>query len=48
MNLEQIKEYVSEHGGEAVEWISYNTVRSLPYVGPMAPVILYPLDEEEI
>ena len=78
MNLEQIKEYILEHGGEegtpvftnycsafvkmvkelmdqdgmseedAVEWISYNTVRSLPYAGPLAPIILYPVEEDDL
>lgn len=28
---------------EAADWISYNTVRALPYMGEGAPVILYPL-----
>lgn len=28
---------------EAVEWIEYNTIRALPYMGPNAPIILYPL-----
>lgn len=26
---------------DAVEWIEYNTVRSLPYGGPSAPIIMY-------
>ena len=26
---------------DAVEWIEYNTVRSLPYGGPGAPIIMY-------
>ena len=26
---------------EAVEWIDYNTIRSLPYAGPGAPIIMY-------
>jgi hypothetical protein len=25
----------------AIEWIEYNTVRSLPYAGPDAPIIMY-------
>ena len=29
----------------ASDFISYNTVRALPYMGPKAPIILYPLDE---
>ena len=28
---------------EAVEWIDYNTIRSLPYAGPGAPIIMYRL-----
>jgi hypothetical protein len=29
---------------QAIEWISYNTMRSLPYMGENAPIIMYPLD----
>lgn len=28
---------------EAVEWIDYNTIRALPYMGEGAPLIMYPL-----
>lgn len=28
----------------AVEWIDYNTVRSLPYAGPLGPIVMYRLD----
>ena len=28
---------------EAVEWIEYNTLRALPYMGDGAPIIMYPL-----
>ena len=28
---------------EAIEWIEYNTIRALPYMGERAPVIMYPL-----
>lgn len=31
---------------EAVEWIEYNTIRALPYMGELAPVIMYPLLDE--
>ena len=31
----------------AVEWIEYNTIRALPYFGPDAPIIIYPLEEVE-
>ena len=30
---------------EAVEWIEYNTIRSLPYVGDGAPIVMYNLIE---
>lgn len=26
---------------EAMEWIDYNTIRSLPYFGQQAPIIVY-------
>jgi hypothetical protein len=29
---------------EAIEWIEYNTVRSLPYAGADAPIIMYRLE----
>lgn len=28
---------------DAIEWIEYNTIRALPYMGPEAPLIRYPL-----
>lgn len=30
---------------EAVEFIDYNTIRSLPYAGEGAPVIMYMLED---
>lgn len=30
---------------EAVEWIEYNTIRALPYMGEDGPIIIYPLME---
>lgn len=30
---------------EAVEWIEYNTIRALPYMGENSPIIMYPLIE---
>ena len=30
---------------EAVEWIDYNVIRSLPYMGDQAPIIMYKLEE---
>lgn len=29
---------------EAVEWIDYNTIRALPYMGDDSPVIIYRLE----
>jgi len=29
---------------DAVEWIDYNTIRTLPYMGIMKPVIMYPIE----
>ena len=26
---------------DAIEWIEYNTIRSLPYVGEKAPIVMY-------
>lgn len=33
------KESLSEL--EAIEWIEYNTIRALPYMGSQAPIIMY-------
>lgn len=29
---------------DAIEWIEYNTIRALGYMGEQAPIIMYPLD----
>ena len=29
---------------ESIEWIEYNTIRALPYMGADAPIIMYPLN----
>ena len=29
---------------EAMEWIDYNTIRALPYMGYDAPIIMFPLE----
>ena len=29
---------------DAIEWIEYNTIRSTPYAGDMAPIIVYRLE----
>lgn len=28
---------------EAIDWINYNTIRALPYMGSKAPIIMYRL-----
>ena len=28
---------------DAIEWIEYNTIRGLPYMGEKAPIVIYPL-----
>lgn len=28
---------------EAEDWVNYNTIRALPYMGDKAPLIMYPL-----
>ena len=28
---------------EAIEWIEYNVIRSIPYMGDKSPIIVYPL-----
>lgn len=29
---------------ESIEWIDYNTIRALPYMGEKAPIIMYPIE----
>ena len=29
---------------EAMEWVDYNTIRALPYMGKKAPIIMYQLE----
>jgi hypothetical protein len=29
---------------DAVDWIDYNTLRALPYMGEGAPIIMFPLE----
>lgn len=33
---------------EAIEWIEYNTIRALPYMGEGAPIIYFPLRGDDI
>jgi hypothetical protein len=39
-----IEELMEDEGwsyDDAVDWIDYNTIRSLPYAGEKAPIIMY-------
>ena len=29
---------------DAIDWIEFNTIRSLPYAGDMAPIVVYRLE----
>ena len=46
-DFEKMVDWLIENEGfsdnEAVEWIEYNTIRALPYMGVDAPIIMYPL-----
>ena len=30
---------------EAVEWVEYNTIRAIPYMGDDGPIVFYPLED---
>lgn len=32
---------------EAIDWVNYNTIRALPYMGDRAPIIMYSLEDWE-
>ena len=41
---QMVQELMSDEGFdelEAIEWIEYNTIRSLPYFGDKAPIIVH-------
>ena len=31
---------------EAVDWLQVNTLRAIPYMGPKAPIVVFPLEED--
>ena len=31
---------------ESIEWIEFNTLRALPYMGSDAPIVMYPIELE--
>lgn len=41
--VEWLMETESWSEEEAVEWIDYNTIRAIPYMGEDGPIIIYPL-----
>jgi len=42
----------AEHDGmtyeAAAEWVEYNTLRALPYMGPQGPIVVYESDPDEV
>jgi len=49
-NYDLMIEWLMEHEDwsyeDSVEWIDYNTIRSIPYMGPGAPIIVYSFPPE--
>jgi len=47
-DYEKMIEYLMETDGmeydDAMEFIEYNTIRALPYMGSSAPVVVYPIN----
>lgn len=39
--LVETEEFTEE---EATEWVDYNTIRALPYMGEKAPIIMYTIE----
>lgn len=46
-DFDKMIEYLMNKDGcseiDAIEWIEYNVIRSVPYMGDNAPIIVYPL-----
>ena len=42
--VEWLMEEESFTAEEAIEWIDFNTIRALPYMGSQAPIIMYPIE----
>lgn len=43
-----VEELMEDEGwsyDEAVDWIDYNTIRSLPYAGEKAPIVMYRMEQ---
>ena len=49
-DYQKMVEWLMEHEGmtadDAAEWIDYNTIRAIPYMGEGAPIVMYPLERE--
>jgi hypothetical protein len=45
--VEFLKEYDEMTPEEAMEWIDYNTIRTIPYMGEKAPIIMYRIYDNE-
>lgn len=43
--VESLMEEDGMEYSEAIEFIEYNTIRAIPYMGGRGPIILYPIDE---
>lgn len=47
-DFEKMVDWLIEKEGctddEAVEWIEYNTLRALPYMGEKAPIVMYRIE----
>ena len=50
-DFDKMVEWLMEEEGwsdiEAIEWIEFNTIRALPYMGNDAPIIMYSLEDYE-
>ena len=33
---------------EAIEFVDFNTIRAIPYAGEFAPIVMYPIREEDL
>lgn len=44
-SFQKLAEVIAEHDGmafeDAVEWVEYNTLRALPYMGEQRPIVVY-------
>lgn len=43
--VEHLKNKCEINSDEAIEFINYNTIRALPYMGDQAPIIMYRIPE---